>query len=248
MKTWQVFGWLLLSATVASAQSTKPDAAKQVRKPKVTTTTDQQVDVPKQNPPVPQAPATAAPTGPTSMGAIRIGMSKEAITAIPADEGVRLAGEMTPTVEKTPQPEGTERFDTKVSIPATSSPVKATLTFKDGLLTRISLNTEGTDLLLDRLAAQISERYGPGKVNDSRKDEQCIYRNGNSFTLKSGTVSTEWTTPDGGGRNVRTNYSDLIFNMCPANLRYGSTGGVHMKFLSIELTDKEEPVPKKNLF
>lgn len=194
------------------------------------------------------APITPAPSGPTGIGSIKLGITKEAVLALSPDEPVRIIGELTPKVEKTAPPSGTERFEGKISVPLSTDPVAVKLTFQDGLLRYISLTADGEAVLLERLVKQVTERYGPGKVEDSRKDEQCIYRNGNNFTIKSGTVSTSWTTPTDNGKVAITKYTDMEINVCPSNLRYGSTGGLKIKFFGIEAIEKGAAEPKKNLF
>lgn len=240
MKIGLISAYLLTIATVASAQTPGVEPSKQAPRTKA-----QPAKVAPQKSPKP-TPHPA--TGPTGMGSIRIGMSKDAVMALPADEPVRLIGEMTPTVEKTEQPPGTERFEGLITVPFSVEPVKATFSFKNGILHGLSLSREGDDALLERLVNQISERYGAGKVDDKRKEEQCIYRNGNNFTLKSGMLSTMWSTPNVDGKLVTTYFTDIVFNSCPSNLRDGSTYGVKMKMLSIRLNEKESVAPKKSLF
>jgi len=203
---------------------------------------------PEPTAPVAAAPAARSPTGPNGFGSIKLGMTKEAVLSLSSDEPVRIVGELTPAIEKTAPPPGTEWFEGKITVPLAKEPVKATLTFKDGLLQGISFTTKGKDGLLESLAKQVAERYGPGKIEDDRKDEQCIYRNGNSFTLKSGTVSTSWTTPTDDGKIAETMYIELEFNSCPSNLRYGSMLGLKMRIFSIQAVDKQAVEPKKNLF
>lgn len=168
--------------------------------------------------------------------------------AISGDELVHIVGDLTPVIEKTPPSPGIEWFDGKISIPITPELVKATFRFKDGLLYSFSLSSQKDDRLVERLAAQVAERYGPGKVEDDRKEEQCIYRNGNSFTLKSGLLSTYWTAYSDDGRIIETRHTELDINSCPANLRDGSTGGIKVTSFSIGIAEKKVPDPKKNLF
>ena len=194
------------------------------------------------------SPTAPLPTGPTGLGSIKLGITKEALTALSIDEPVRVVGELMPKVEKTVSPPGTERFDGMVSMPLSTNSVKATFTFKEGLLQDISFTANGEDILLERLAKQVADRYGPGKIEDSRKDEQCIYRNGNSFTLKSGMISTTWITPTDDGKVAKTDYTEVEINSCPSNLLNGSKIGVKVKFFSIQSADKEAPASKKGLF
>lgn len=245
MKLGLISAYFLIAVTTASAQTFKVEPSKRMASTKV-----QPAKALSQEPNKPhlsnvQAPPPAA--GPTGIGSLRLGMPKEAVMALSSDEPVRIVGDMTPIVEKEAPPPGTERFEGRIVVPNASDLVKASFTFKDGILHEISMSAKGKTSLLDSLAKQIAERYGPGKVQDNRKDEQCIYRNGNSFTLKSGIVATQWSTLEVNGRVVTTSFTDIDYNFCPSNLR-NDLMSANMKVLNFRFTEKEAVAPKNSLF
>lgn len=246
----QLTGLFLLTFAVAAlAQGTKSDSSSQAARAKSQPANAAAKDRLKPDPtPSMAVPAIPSPTGPTGFGSIKLGMTKDAVLALSNDEPIRIVGELTPTAEKTAPPLGTERFDGTVTVPLVNNPVKVILTFNNKLLQRIYLSTEGEDSLLVGLAKQVSERYGPGKVEDDRKDEQCIYRNGNSFILKSGPIATSWTTPADDGKIAKTSYTDYQINSCPSNLRHGLMLDIKIRFFTIEVTETPASTPKKNYF
>lgn len=193
--------------------------------------------------------AAAVAKGPTGLGTIKLGMSKEEIEAIPASEDVRLEGTMTPYQYKNQAPKpGVEKFDAALVTPLTTAPLKAVLTFEEGRLTGLYVSIDDASGLLERLAKHISERYGPGKVEDSRKEEQCIYKNGANFKLTSGVVRTQWTEEAGTTERIETSLSDIVVDVCPSNLRYGGIGAVKLKSLNIQKVKSAQEPKSKNLF
>jgi hypothetical protein len=250
MKIGLIGAFLLTSALLANGQTAKSETSKPTPRSKPPATKANPTHSTRPEVAVPAATsAKPSPTGPTGIGSIKLGMTKEAVLALSVDEPVRIVGELTPTVEKTAPAAGVERFDGAIALPHATEPTKITLTLKDGVLHAITLMADGEDQTLERLAKQVAERYGAGKIQDSRKEEQCIYRNGNSFTLKRGVVATLWSTAAEEGKIVATSFAELDFSMCPSDLRYGTTLRMKVKSLSIRLTEDESSVaPKKNLF
>lgn len=175
------------------------------------------------------------PTGPNGFGAIKIGMTKEAIESLSEQDGIYLVEGMKPFEYKyvSPKP-GEDMFVAQVVSPISSSPLKATFTFIEGELTVIVVNLGSDQSLYDKVEAQISEKYGKGREINGRKDEMCIYRNGSNFKLPNGDIRTKWVDSISASIDIETETLDLLINSCPSDLRHGTTGGVNMKSLSIK--------------
>lgn len=187
--------------------------------------------------------------GPTSFGSLKIGMTKEAIDALQISDGMYLVSPMTAYASKyyTPK-EGIDKFDAALSLQFSGKPLEVVLTFEAGSLTEMyfSLSESMTDF--ERVTAQISEKYGPGIVNDSRKEEQCIYKNGANFKISSGTISTTWSENISATERIETRTSNMSVDSCPSNLRYGSVGGIQMRTMSIRKLANTPGKKPENLF
>lgn len=193
---------------------------------------------------------TAAPihkaTGPTGFGPIKIGMTKEAIEALQEPDGIYLAGLLTPAESKTPLPDGVTQYKSSVRTPLDTVPIDVSFRFADGKL--ISANFTISESAADVMRKQIGEKYGQGKIDDSRKEEQCVYRNGSNFKVTSGIVSEKWFEPVSTTEQVQTMVYLSVIDVCPSNLRYGSTGAFKFQSLSISKEPITSPEKSANLF
>jgi hypothetical protein len=176
--------------------------------------------------------------GPTGIGGLKLGMTKAQIEALKGD--VQLSSGLTDwkpsnSVDYTPKP-GKVRLEGMLDNPV-SGKGKVTLTFTKGKLTQIFLKLDDRS---DFVTAKnlISSKYGSPKVDNRQKDEQCIYRNGNSFSLKNGKAMYQWRQQQG-DLLVSTEIYELLVNICPSNLRYGTTGGIAVRWLSIGYASKQ---------
>jgi hypothetical protein len=124
--------------------------------------------------------------GPTGIGGLKLGMTQPQIEALKG--GVQLSSALTewkPSKPEAYSPKpGEVKLEGMLSNPV-SGTSKVTLTFTKGKLTYLYLDLDDES---DFVTAKnlISSKYGSPKVDDRQKDEQCIYRNGNSFSLKNG--------------------------------------------------------------
>src|ERR1700681_4113242 len=127
---------------------------------------------------------------------------------------------------------GEDKFDASVVTPLSTTPLKAVLTFEGGQLTGLYMTLEESSSMLERVSKQIAEKYGPGQVNDSRKEEQCIYKNGSNFKITSGSVNTKWVEQLSSIDRIETPLQDMAIATCPASLRYGSIDPIKLRSLS----------------
>jgi len=192
--------------------------------------------------------SSAWSAGPTGLGPIKIGMTKDALESLTQGDGVRIDGALSPYEYRNGQTPsaGVDKFTGNIIIPDETKPLSSEFSFKNGMLARI-LVTIANESTLISMKKQISEKYGKPEITDSSKEEDCIYRNGANFKLKQIDIVNKWTESIG-VNNVTTRLSAFSINMCPVNLRYGHTGETVMYSLSIFLSSKDDVPKQKNIF
>jgi hypothetical protein len=189
--------------------------------------------------------AGLAAGGPSGIGELKLGMTQSQIESLKGP--VQLTSSLTKwepakPEDYTPAP-GEQKLEGMINNPVTQNS-KVTLTFTNGRLSSISLALDD-ESDLNTARNLITSKYGAPQIDNRQKDEQCIYRNGNSFTLKNGIASYKWIQSHGGGI-ITTNIFEILINVCPSNLRYGSTGGIAVRSLSIGYSPK--PAKESNPF
>jgi hypothetical protein len=122
-------------------------------------------------------------------GSIKIGMSKEAVESLKAEEGIYLASPMTEYKyqRSAPRP-GEEKYDALIVNPFREEPFKSVLSFEGSKLINLYMDLKESSAAFEKVKLQIKEKYGEPKVENSMKEEQCIYRNG-SFAVFPSVVS-----------------------------------------------------------
>ena len=190
-----------------------------------------------------------APKGPVGFGALKMGMTKEAIEALQPTEDLYLTAPMTPYHSKfyTPK-DGIDKFDATLIAPFSAKSLKAVLTFQSGGLTEATIFLDESSGMLNRIKGQIAEKYGPGKIEDNRKDEQCIYKNGSNFKISSGTINTKWVAELTATERIETNLGDLSLEHCPSSLRDVRTGPIVVHGLTMQRFDSKSEVKPRNPF
>lgn len=191
-----------------------------------------------------------APTGPNSFGPLKIGMNKEAVESLTEKDSIYLATPMSPYVYKySTATEGIDKFDAKLNSPLSSQPLEAVLSFKEDALQTIYISFKESVTVFEKVKAQISEKYGVGKQENTRKEEQCIYKNGANFKITTGTISQTWVDVISQTEQYETKISDYLYSSCPSNLRYGSVGEINLRSLTIDKKTVAPETPKPaNLF
>lgn len=187
--------------------------------------------------------------GPTGLGSLQIGMSKSAIENLQATNGVHLTSAMTPFDYKntTPIPDE-EIFNTFISTPLDSKPLKAALTFKNSILISINLTINPSTNILETVKNQIKEKYGTGKTDDSRREEQCIYNNGANFKIMSGSIYTTWIEELPQTEQIKTTLMDVSIETCPSNLRAGGTDPIKIQSLIFRKVKNIAEDQSRNIF
>lgn len=183
--------------------------------------------------------------GPIGFGAIKLGMTKIEIENLPESEPVRtLPGSTVPYVSKYTAPaEGIEKFSTLLRQPFNNDYLETILDFREGKLVNIHVSVKKeSEYILEKISEQISEKYGKAETKDTRKEEQCIYKNGSNFKIVDGGVTHFWFDDKKlPGKLVETRITNTIFQSCPSNLRYATTP-IHILSMGIGVTNKKEKV------
>jgi hypothetical protein len=193
-------------------------------------------------------PATAAPkaTGPTGFGAIRLGMTQSAIEALQASDGTYLAGPLEPDTSTVTLPPDAVKVKGELVTPLGSEPGKVSLTFTSGLLTAMSVTlAEGQ---FAQAKSQLIEKYGEGKLDDDRKDEQCLYGNGSNFKVNSGAVAHRWVQSMSANDQIKGAAIEYTIDMCPPSLRSPYVGPTTVRFIVLSLAHPDSNAKAANLF
>lgn len=192
---------------------------------------------------------TNKPTGPVGFGSLKIGMSREQVEALKASDGIYLTDSMIPyTSERYVPVEGVDEFRTYLQTPLDSKPLKSVLSFEAGKLSSIHLSLDDEGFMLEKITSQISEKYGAGVVDNDRKEEQCIYKNGSNFKITKGTIYTTWKEQFAKNDQIETRTTDWLYDRCPDSLRYGSVGASRLTSITIKKQSKPTSEKSKNLF
>ncbi len=197
-------------------------------------------------PPNPALPRV--PTGPSGFGALKIGMTKESIESLGESDGFYLAGPMTPHVSRFASPVGIDQFDAQLKTPLSSKSLEAILSFQGSELKSFYVSFYAAPSAFDVVSQQIAEKYGAGKETNNRKEEQCIYKNGNSFKLADGKISTNWSDEISQTERIDTTLSDYLSQNCPADLSSSTTNKIQIKSLTIDKIRRAANVAKPNMF
>jgi hypothetical protein len=177
--------------------------------------------------------------GPLGIGDLKLGMTQPQIEALKGP--VRLSSPLTKWEPSKPEDYAPKPGELKLEgmlINPVSGTGEVVLTLTNGRLSSLFLKLNDETKL--RTAKSLIEgKYGSPQIDNRQKDEQCIYKSGNSFSLKNGRISYEWEQPYGGGV-VTTRLSEYLINICPSNLRYATLGGISIRSLSIDYSQKSQ--------
>lgn len=153
--------------------------------------------------------AGLAAGGPIGIGDLKLGMTQSQAESLKGP--VQLTSSQTQWEQAklkdyTPAA-GEQKPEGMMNNPVTQNR-KATLTFTNGRLSRIFLALN--DLSDMNTARNLkASKYGTPQIDNRQKDGQCIYRNGNSFTLKNGIAAYKWAQTHGSGI-VTTNIFEML--------------------------------------
>ena len=168
---------------------------------------------------------------------IKMGMNKSAIEQGDSSGAIKLLGPLQELKLPTKAPVADDYYTTQAVLPFSPDPVKLSLGFKGESLSVINIQLPD-EAMENKIRAELEGKYGPPKLDDGRKDEQCIYRNGNSFTLKSGVMSVGWTDEE---TSTTTALNLVHFQSCPSSL----SGDMVRTQPSRSLSIQRRPAPAK---
>lgn len=197
----------------------------------------------------PAAAASVKATAPVAFGAVKLGMTKAQVEALTEKDSFYLAMPLTPYVySKGSTPvEGDDKFDGNLVTPYNAEPIPLTLTFKNDLLTSINIDLDKQEKLADNLESMVEKKYGPPNIHDEMKEEQCIYKNGANFKIKSGFLIKSWTQDvgDATGEVITTTFTDMRLASCPSSLIGGL---IDLRTRNFSLRRGNKPTPKPEAF
>lgn len=225
--------WVMMAALLVlnTAQAERPKSKKEQQPTKT-----EQATSPRASP---------KPTGPTGFGPIKLGMTKEAIEALKESDGTYPLRQLFVAESTQPQPEGTTMYKAPVRTPLGNVPINMVFTFSGEQLSKLVFLLE--DPYLERVKSQIAEKYGPGRIDNGIKEEQCIYRNGGNFNISAGTRITQWLEPATPTEQIETEVKEVVIDACPTNLGFGRLGPTKVQTMVIRRVPATE-VAKTNLF
>ena len=122
-----------------------------------------------------------------------------------------------------------------------SSLLEAVLTFVGDQLQSIYVDLGDSNRIVDSVKALIASKYGEPKVDNTMKEEQCLYKGGQNFKVSSGTIRYSWKQDRPKAEAISAWVSDTVIDICPSNLRY-AMGAIKSKSLNIGIAKPEKPV------
>ena len=187
-------------------------------------------------------PLTSFAKGPVGIGQLEIGMPRAAVEGLSVDDGVHLSSPLTPYQNKYYEPRpGEDRFDAMLMTPFSKEPLKSVLTFSDGNLKSIYIDLGDSSRIVDQVKELITAKYGEPKIENSMKEDQCIYKGGANFKVSSGSIRNLWSQDRANAEPISTSLSDTIIDTCPSNLRY-AMGAIKSRSLTIGVAQPAKPV------
>ena len=187
-------------------------------------------------------PLTSFSRGPVGIGNLEIGMSRTAVEGLAADDGVHLSSPLTPYESKYDEAKPDEdKFNAMLATPFSKDSLKAILTFSNGSLKSIYLNLGNSSIILDQVKEMIAAKYGQPKIDNSIKEEQCIYKGGANFKVSSGSLRYHWSQDRANAEPILVSLSDTIIDTCPSDLRY-ATAAIQSRNLNIRVAEPAKAV------
>ena len=182
---------------------------------------------------------------PTGFGPLQLGMTKQAVEALPSQGDAFLTA---PLVEKENSSKGMHpRFVSRLQSPLSEEPAEVTLSFGDGKLFFITIELEQHSL---RAAEdQLTAKYGPPIVAEKTEFKKCVYQDGTSRMFDETRRDATWKGLAEDGRLVTVTSISRIDGLClthPAD-EASSYFKAFMLVIGKDIPDSPEP-PKKNLF
>ena len=188
------------------------------------------------------APITCFAKGPVGIGKLEIGASRSAVEALTPSDGVHLNSPLKAYEYKHSSPTpGEDKFNTTIVSPLSAEPLDAVLTFVGDQLQSIYVDLGDSTRIVDSVKELIAGKYGEPKVDNTMKEEQCIYKGGQNFKVSSGTIRYSWKQERPKAEAVAASVSDTVIDICPSNLRY-AMGAIKSKSLNIGIAKPEKPV------
>lgn len=198
-------------------------------------------------------PVKRSPTGPIGLGPLKIGMSKEALEGLSENDGIYLTAPLVVepyslkrSASLSAEASNQVLYESLVMTPLSKDSRRLLVSIENNKVRTISISLD--DELFKMVQEQITAKYKAGNVRDTRKEEQCIYKNGSNFKKISGSYDLSWVEPISDTEEVITYIIDSVFDVCPPSLDFAmpitKSKSVFFKLRNIE-TGVEK---KQNMF
>ena len=189
--------------------------------------------------------ANKGPLVPTGFGPLQLGMTKQAVEALPSPGEAFLTA---PLVEKENSSKGMHpRFVSRLQSPLSEEPAEVTLSFGDGKLFFITIELEQHSL---RAAEdQLTAKYGPPIVAEKTEFKKCVYQDGTSRMFDETRRDATWKGLAEDGRLVTVTSILRIDGLC-STVPVAESMSYFKAFMLVigkDIPNSPEP-PKKNLF
>ncbi|WP_144154499.1 hypothetical protein [Paraburkholderia sp. BCC1885] len=175
-------------------------------------------------------PAVAQPTGPTGIGALKLGIDQDTLEALKSADGIYLLEPLTIDVQRTEAEQNALLYKARIMTPLSTDSAPARFTFTSGRLAGFTVDLDENQF--QQAMSQLQEKYGHGSVTDDRKDEQCIYHNGASFKVNSGAVSRRWIQRITDTEHISATIVEFTVDICPPSLLGPRIGPQTSRFIS----------------
>lgn len=182
--------------------------------------------------------------GPVGLGYLKMGMSKGAIEQGDEKGAIKLLEPLQEVKLSSTSPIADAYYTAPALLPFSTEPVKLNLGFKDGTLSLINVGIPD-EAMESKIREELEGKYGPPTIDDRRKDEQCIYKNGTNFTLKSGVFSVGWKDEES---STTTALNLVHFQSCPYSLSSVEVKTQPSRSLSIQRKPSPTQRPSSGLF
>lgn len=173
-------------------------------------------------------------------------MSKSSLEALSAQDSYYLKAPLVDYkyAEEKDKVEGVNKFQGSTFHPFNKEPIESSFTFKNDVLTGMSFDFKKDEALFNQLKTMVEKKYGKPMVKSDLKDEQCIYKNGANFSVKSGAETFKWAekVTNEAGEEVVTDFTNFVFASCPSRLDE-TLIKINMLLFSISKNKVEAPKP-----
>ncbi len=182
--------------------------------------------------------SSAEAAAPDGIGPVKIGMTLAQLEKL--TEGKYAVKNL--QLASTQNIPGLVQYRGELVSPITLQPASAGFNFKDSRLIGFYVTVEEREY--DEIIQLLSAKYGKPTIVKNWKDEQCIYKSGNSFIKRNGEETFRWRAALPGQLERYASVRTYIFDPCPVDLRLSFSSKVEVRSLRIgvqKVVQKDNP-------